>query len=67
MEPYQLTSEEEVRRAYQQGEDAVVGLFHKLTDNFKVLTARMQALEDRLAKNSGNISKPPSSNGYKPE
>jgi transposase len=63
MEPYQLPSDEEVRQAYQQGEEAVVGLVRKLTDNFKVLTARMQALEDRLAKNSGNSGKPPSSDG----
>jgi transposase len=63
MEPYQLPSDEEVRQAYQQGEEAVIGLFRKLTDNFKVLAARMQALEDRLAKNSSNSGKPPSSDG----
>ena len=64
MEPYQLPSDEEVRQAYQQGEDAMVGLVRKLTDIIKVLAARMQALEDRLAKNSGNSGKPPSSDGY---
>jgi transposase len=64
MEPYQLPSDEEVRQAYQQGEDAVVALFHKLTDNFKLLASRLQALEDRLAKNSNNSGKPPSSDGY---
>lgn len=64
MEPYQLPSDEEVRQAYQQGEDAVVALFHKLTDNFNLLASRMQALEDRLAKNSSNSGKPPSSDGY---
>ena len=63
MEPYELPSDEEVRRAYQQGEEAVVGLVRKLADNFKVLAARMQALEDRLAKNSSNSGKPPSSDG----
>jgi transposase len=63
MEPYQLPSDEEVRQAYQQGEEAVVGLVRKLTDNFKVLAFRMQALEDRLAKNSSNSGKPPSSDG----
>ena len=63
MELYQLPNEEEVRRAYQQGEEAVVGLFHKLTNNYKLLAARMQALEDRLAKNSSNSGKPPSSDG----
>jgi len=64
MEPYQLPSDEEVRQAYQQGEDAVVALFHKLTGNFNLLATRMQALEDRLAKNSSNSGKPPSSDGY---
>jgi len=64
MEPYQLPNDEDVRRAYQQGEEAVVELVRKLTDNFKLLAARMQALEDRLAKNSSNSSKPPSSDGY---
>lgn len=63
MEPYQLPSDEEVRQAYQQGEEAVVGLVRRLTDNFKVLAARMQALEDRIAKNSSNSGKPPSSDG----
>jgi len=63
MELYELPNDEDVRRAYQQGEEAVVELFHKLTDNFKLLAARLQALEDRLAKNSSNSGKPPSSDG----
>jgi transposase len=63
MEHYQLPTDEEVSRAYQQGEEAVVRLVRKLTDNFKVLVIRMQALEDRLAKNSSNSGKPPSSDG----
>ena len=63
MEPYQLPNDEDVRRAYQQGEEAVVELVRKLTDNFKLLEARLQALEDRLAKNSSNSGKPPSSDG----
>jgi hypothetical protein len=46
MEPYQLPNDEEVRRAYQQGEEAVVELVRKLTDNFKLLAARMQALQN---------------------
>ena len=63
MKPYTLPNDEDVRRAYQQGEEAVVELFHKLTDNFKDLEARLQALEDRLSKNSSNSGKPPSSDG----
>jgi len=64
MKPYTLPNDEDVRRAYQQGEEAVVELVRKLTDNFKLLEARLQALEDRLAKNSSNSGKPPSSDGY---
>jgi transposase len=64
MEPYQLPSDEEVRQAFRAGEEAVVGMVRKLTDNFKVLAARMQALEDRIVKNSSNSGKPPSSDGY---
>ena len=63
MEHNQLPTDEEVSRAYQQGEEAVVRLVRKLTDNFKVLVIRMQALEDRLVKNSSNSGKPPSSDG----
>lgn len=63
MEPYKLPNDEDVRRAYQQGEEAVVELVRKLTDNFKLLAARMQVVEDRLAKNSSNSGKPPSSDG----
>ncbi|MCX6005316.1 MAG: IS66 family transposase [Chloroflexi bacterium] len=63
MEPYELPNDEDVRRAYQQGEEAVIELVRKLTDNFKLLAARLQALEDRLAKNSSNSGKPPSSDG----
>ena len=63
MEPYQLPNDEDVRRAYQQGEEAVVELVRKLTDNSRLLEARLQALEDQLAKNSSNSGKPPSSDG----
>jgi len=64
MEPYQLPNDEDVRRALEQGEEAVVELVRKLTDNIKLLEARLQAQEDRLAKNSRNSGKPPSSDGY---
>ena len=63
MEPYKLPNDEDVRRAYQQGEEVVVELVRKLTDNLKLLAARMQVIEDRLAKNSSNSGKPPSSDG----
>lgn len=57
-------STEEIRAVYQQGEDAVIALIQQLLKTIKDLSARIQVLEDRLAKNSGNSSKPPSSDGY---
>ena len=55
-----LPSREEIHEAYLQGEEAVVALF---AATFAELAARIQALEDRLAKNSRNSGKPPSSDG----
>src|SRR5665648_1028638 len=56
--------EKEIRAAYLQGEEAIVELFMRMSSMIDVLTTRVQELEDRLAKNSGNSSKPPSSDGY---
>ena len=53
---------EEIHEAYQQGEEAVVALFERTIGQ---LAARVQALEDQVAKNSRNSSKPPSSDGLK--
>ena len=55
-----LPSREEIHEAYLQGEEAVAALF---AATFAELAARIQALEDRLAKNSRNSGKPPSSDG----
>jgi transposase len=65
MEPLHLPTEEEIRTAVQQGEDAVVQLVSGLIQVIIVLAARVQALEDQLAKNSSNSGKPPSSDGLK--
>jgi transposase len=62
MEPIQLPSEEEISATYDQGKEAVVALFFA---TFQKLVERMQAVEDQLAKNSRNSSKPPSSDGLK--
>src|SRR3972149_26097 len=62
MEPVRLPSEEEISAAYDQGKEAVVDLF---SATFRKLAEHMQALKDQLAKNSGNSSKPPSSDGLK--
>lgn len=63
-EPH-LPSRDEVRAAYQQGEEAVVELVDGLIKIIAGLAARVQALEDQLAKNSRNSGKPPSSEGLK--
>jgi transposase len=60
----QTPGEEEIRAAYRQGEEAVVGLFMQTVSIIDELAARVKQLEDRLAKNSGNSNKPPSSDGY---
>jgi transposase len=65
MTPSPLPTPEEVRACYQQGEEAVVALFAGMHTLLRGLEARIQALEDQLAKNSGNSSKPPSSDGFK--
>ena len=62
MEQIRLPSEEEISAAYDQGKEAVIALFNA---TFRKLAERMQALEDQLAKNSRNSSKPPSSDGLK--
>jgi transposase len=62
MEPLQIPNEAEIRAAYREGEDAVVKLF---AETFSTLAERIQRLEDQIAKNSGNSSKPPSSDGLK--
>jgi len=55
-----LPSEEEIKAAYDHGQEAVVALFYA---TFEKLAERIQQLEDQVAKNSNNSSKPPSSDG----
>jgi transposase len=62
MEPIRLPTEAEIRATFQEGEEAVIQL---LFATFGKLAERIQRLEDQLAKNSGNSSKPPSSDGLK--
>lgn len=57
-------SEQEIRAAYKEGEDAVVALFMRLQAKIEAMAARIQVLDDKQAKNSSNSSKPPSSDGY---
>ncbi|MGQ9556312.1 MAG: IS66 family transposase [Anaerolineae bacterium] len=71
-----LPSRDAIHRAYLQGEEAIVGLLEAQSsfwlarlrqeqDEIAKLQARVQALEDQLAENSRNSSKPPSSDGLK--
>ena len=63
MTPSRLPTPEDIHAAYEQGEDAVLALVNGLIAVIRALEARIQALEDQVAKNSGNSSKPPSSDG----
>src|SRR3989337_2375215 len=65
MTPLPLPTDDDVRAVYRQGEEAVVAFFGELRAVIRQLEARVQALEDQLAKNSGNSRKPPSSDGLK--
>lgn len=65
MAPLHLPTEEEIRAATREGEDAVVTLVSSLVEAIVLLSAEVQALRDQIAKNSGNSSKPPSSDGLK--
>ncbi len=65
MTPAHLPTSDDVRLLYHEGEDAVVTAFAQLAEAMRVLEARVQVLEDQLAKHSGNSSKPPASDGLK--
>jgi len=56
-----MPSETEIRAAYKQGVEAVILLFQQ---TFTELSECLQQVEDRISKNSGNSSKPPSTDGY---
>jgi transposase len=62
MDPIRLPSEEQIRATVRQGEDAVVELFKATLGQ---LADRIQRLEDQIAKNRSNSSRPPSSDGLK--
>jgi transposase len=60
-----LPTPEEIRTIYRQGEEPVVAAFEHLVTVIRDLEAKVQALEDQLAKHSRNSHKPPSSDGPK--
>ena len=67
----QIPNAEAIESAYRQGEDSVKKLFTELINTVQTLSKHIhdqaeiiQQLQDQLSKNSGNSSKPPSSDGY---
>ena len=60
-----MPTQDEVRAAYREGEEAVVALVSRLVATNRALEGRIQALEDRVNKDSHNSSKPPTSDGPK--
>ena len=65
MEPVHLPTEEEIRAAAREGEEAVVSLVSSLVEAIALLAVEVQTLKDQIAKNSSNSGKPPSSDGLK--
>ena len=65
MTSYRLPTPEDIRAAYQQGEEAVLALVTGQIAVIVELATRVKVLEDQLARNSQNSSKPPSSDGFK--
>ena len=61
---FSLPTHEDIHAAYIQGEDAVVALIEGLFQKIHSFESRVQSLEDQVAKNSSNSSKPPSTDGY---
>ena len=62
MTKFVMPTREEIHQAYLEGEEAVVALIERTVGR---LAERVQVLEDQLAKNSRNSSKPPSSDGLR--
>ena len=68
---FRLPTDEAIHTAFEKGEAAIRELFHHVADQMTALARQLatqgealQALQARRAKNSGNSSKPPSSDGY---
>lgn len=58
-------TEQEALEIYHSGPEAVVKILCAFSKRIVDLEQRVQELENRLAQNSGNSSKPPSSDGFK--
>jgi transposase len=64
MKTLSIPTEAEIRKAIQEGEEAVIAIFAQMSASILLLAARVQALEDQIARNSNNSSKPPSSDDF---
>ncbi|HEV2735860.1 MAG TPA: IS66 family transposase [Longimicrobiaceae bacterium] len=58
-----MLTRDEILAIYAAGPEAVVSVIEQLQKELLALSARVQALEDRLRKDSHNSHKPPSSDG----
>lgn len=68
---FQMPTDEDIHTAFEQGEAAVMALFHAVAAQVTALAqqlgkqgAILHELQARLTKSSRNSSKPPSSDGY---
>ena len=68
---FRMPTNEDIHTAFEQGEAAVMALFHAVATQVAELAQQLakqgevlQELQARLAKSSRNSSKPPSSDGY---
>jgi transposase len=68
---FRIPTDQDIHTAFEQGEVAVRALVHALATQIEELAQQLakqgealQALQARLAQNSRNSSKPPSSDGY---
>jgi transposase len=55
---------EQLRALIERDPEAVIDLIEMLFDEIEKISTRIRLLEDRLAKNSANSSKPPSSDSF---
>ena len=62
-----MLSNEEIEAIYESGPEAVIVLVEQLLARIAELSDRVKELEEHLAKDSHNSSKPPSSDSFKPD
>ncbi len=65
MTPADLPTREQIQNLIERDREAALTIYDTLMALIRALEARVQSLEDQLAKNSRNSSQPPSSDGFK--